>query len=457
MKIIILGAGQVGASLATHLASEENDITIVDQEAKLLEQLQNQLDLRCIHGYAAHPDVLAKAGAEDADMLIAVTQSDETNMMACQIAYRLFSTPTKIARVRAAEYMDYPELFSNTVIPIDMLISPEQLVTNEILGLLKYPGSLQVLDFADGKIQLTAVKALPEGILVGRELKHLKEDLGGNEVQIAAIYRQNKAIKIAGDTVIMAGDEVFFIAATEHIAKMMLELRKKERNYKRIIIAGGGNIGVRLAKALESKYRIRIIEQNEARALMISENLQHAIVLQGSALDEQLLISENIAEVDIFCAVTNDDEANMLSAMIAKRLGARKVMALINRTSYIDLIQSGPIDIAISPQQATIGALLSHIRLGDIVQVYSLRRGAAEAIEAVAHGDERSSRVVGKRIYEIKLPKGTSIGAIIRDGEVIMAEKQKFIRANDHVILFLRDKKYIKEVEKLFQVKIAFL
>ena len=457
MKIIILGAGQVGASLASSLAVEENDITIVDQDAKLLDRLQNHLDLRCIRGYAAHPDVLAKAGAEDADMLIAVTQSDETNMMACQVAYRLFSTPTKIARVRASEYMNYPDLFSNKAIPVDMLISPEQLVTDYISSLLKYPGSLQVLEFAGGKVQLVAVKALEDGRLVGRALKHLQTDLHDSEARVAAIYRQDNALEINGDTVIRAGDEVFFITATENTEKMMLELRQQEKPYRRVMIAGGGNIGIRLAKALENKFRLRIIEQNEERASILSEDLEHAIVLRGSALDEQLLKTENINEVDVFCSVTNDDEANVLSAMIAKRLGAKKVMALINRTSYVDLIQSGPIDIAISPQQATIGALLAHIRIGDIVQVHSLRRGAAEAIEAIAHGDEKSSRVVGKRIHEIKLPKGTSIGAIIRDGEVNIAHRQKFIRTNDHVILFLRDKKRIKEVEKLFQVKIGFL
>ncbi|MET0123240.1 MAG: Trk system potassium transporter TrkA, partial [Candidatus Thiodiazotropha sp. 6PLUC9] len=418
---------------------------------------QNRLDLGTVRGHAGHPDVLRRAGAEDADMILAVTNSDETNMVACQVAYSLFHTPTKIARVRAQGYLDYPKLFKSPAIPVDVLISPEQLVTDYILKLIEYPGALQVLDFAGGRVRLVAVKAYHGGPLVGNELSTLYEHMPNIDARVAAIYREGEVIQPQGDTEIQAEDEVFFIAATENIRSVMSELRKLEKPYKRLILAGGGNIGRRLASSLEHKYRVKLIETNQARAKEIAERLDMAIVLHGNAADEDLLLEENIENTDVFCAVTNDDEANILSAMLAKRLGAGRVMALINRPAYVDLVQSGAVDIAISPQQATIGTLLTHVRRGDVAQVHSLRRGAAEAIEAVAHGDRNSSKVVGRAIEEIKLPKGTTIGAVVRGETVLIAHHDTMIESDDHVILFLVDKRKVIEVEKLFQVGVTFL
>ncbi len=457
MKIIILGAGQVGTSLAGNLASEANDITVVDRDPALLQSLQDKFDLRTVRGYAAHPDVLAQAGCDDAEMLIAVTNNDETNMVACQVAWTLFHTPRKIARVRAHEYHRHPALFNQGGLPIDVLISPEQLVTEYIERLIQYPGALQVLDFADGLVRLVGLRAYAGGPLVGHQLRELNRHLHGGEARVAAIYRQGQAIHPTGDTVIHAGDEVFFIAAAANIPEVMAELGRNDKPYKRIIFAGGGNIGRRLALRLERDYNVKILERDPERAAAVSEELRRTIVLQGDAADEDLLLEEGIEETDVFCAVTNDDEANILSAMLAKRLGARTVMALINRTSYVELVEAGPIDVAISPQQATIGTLLTHVRRGDVVMVHSLRRGAAEAIEAVAHGDRRSSKVVGRRVEEVKLPRGTSIAAIVRDGEVIIAHHDTVIESEDHVILFLVDKRRIAEVERLFQVGITFL
>jgi len=457
MKIIILGAGQVGRSVANALVSEANDITVVDQNDALLQELQNRLDLGTVQGHAGQPDVLRKAGAEDADMILAVTNSDETNMVACQVAYTLFHTPTKIARVRAQGYLDNPQLFEPGAFPVDVLISPEQLVTDYILKLIEFPGALQVLDFADSRVRLVAVKAYHGGPLVGHALSTLYEHMPEVEARVAAIYREGEVIQPKGDTVIKAEDEVFFIAAAENIRSVMSELRKLESPYKRIIIAGAGNIGRRLASSLESKYRVKLIERNPTRARGIAERLDMAIVLHGDAADEDLLLEENIENTDVFCAVTNDDEANILSAMLAKRLGAKRVMSLINRPAYVDLVQSGTIDIAISPQQATIGTLLTRVRRGDVVQVHSLRRGAAEAIEAVAHGDRNSSKVVGRAIEEIKLPKGTTIGAVVRGEQVLIAHHDTMIESEDHVILFLVDKRRIRDVEKLFQVGVTFL
>ncbi len=457
MKIIILGAGQVGSSVAANLASEANDITVVDVNVNLLRELQDRLDIRTVLGHASHPEVLLRAGAEDADMVLAVTNSDETNMVACQVAYSLFRTPTKIARVRSLEYLTYPQLFSNETIPIDVMISPEQVIIDYVKRLIAHPGALQVLDFADGLVQLVAVKAYHDGPLVGQALRCLPDHMPGVDTRVAAIFRRGQAITPEGDTVIEVDDEVFFIAAKKDIRAVMGELRRVDKPNKRIMVAGGGNIGMGLAKALENEYRVKLIDHNEKRSKGISEELDNTIVLWGDAADEELLLEENIESIDVFCALTNDDEANILSSMLAKRLGARKVMALINRAAYVDLVESGDIDIAISPHQAMIGSLLTHVRRGDVAAVHSLRRGAAEAIEAVAHGDARSSKVVGRAIEDIRLPRGTTIGAIVRRDEVLIAHHDTVIEADDHVILFLVDKSRVVEVERLFQVGVTFL
>jgi len=458
MKIIILGAGQVGATLAENLVGEQNEITVVDIDGNRLRELQDKYDLQGVMGHSAHPDVLRRAGAEDADMIIAVTSSDEVNMVACQVAYSIFNTPTKIARIRSEQYLKYREkLFQNDDLPIDHYIAPEALVTKYIRRLIDYPGALQVLQFADGMLSLVAVKAYYGGLLVGYALSALKEHIPNVETRVAAIYRQGKAIKPLGTTVIEADDEVFFIAATKHIRAVMNELQKLERSYKKIMIAGGGNIGAGLARSLEKNHTVKLIERSKERAEQLSEMLDNTVVFCGDASDQELLSEEHIEQVDVFIAVTNDDEANIMSAMLAKRMGAQKTMVLIQRGAYVDLVQGGEIDIAISPQQATISALLTHVRRGDIVNVYSLRKGAAEAIEAVAHGDENTSKVVGRAIADIKLPAGTTIGAIVRDDDVLIAHDDTIIMSGDHVIMFLIDKKHINVVEKLFQVSAIFL
>ncbi|WAH58776.1 Trk system potassium transporter TrkA [Pseudomonas silvicola] len=456
MKIIILGAGQVGGTLAEHLAGEANDITVVDTDGERLRSLGDRLDIRTVQGHASFPTVLLKAGAEDADMLVAVTNSDETNMVACQVAHTLYHTPTKIARVRSAAYLTRDALFANEAIPVDVLISPEQVVTHYIKRLIEIPGALQVIDFAGGKAQLVAVKAFYGGPLVGQQLRQIREHMPNVETRVAAIFRRDRAILPRGDTVVEADDEVFFIAAKQDIRAVMGELRGVDERNKRVVIAGGGQIGERLAEAIESRYQVKIIEMSPARCRHLSDTLNSTVILQGSASDRDLMVEENIAQADIFLALTNDDEANIMSSLLAKRLGARKVMTIINNPAYVDLVQGGEIDIAISPQLATIGTLLAHVRRGDIVSVHSLRRGAAEAIEAVAHGDARSSKVVGRAVENIALPSGTTIGAIIRDEEVIIARGTTVIEAGDHVILFVVDKKYIRDVEKLFHVGLTF-
>jgi trk/ktr system potassium uptake protein len=451
MKILILGAGQVGRTAAQHLSREEaNEVTVVDVNEEALRELQDRLEVRTVAGNAAHPTVLEAAGAAEADVMVALTSSDEVNMMACEVAFTLFRTPTKIARIRAAEYTDRAALFGADGLSVDVFISPERLVTEYVEQLIHHPGTLQVLDFADGKVRLVGVRARRDGLLVGHGLRELAAHLPKMQVRVVAIYREGRSVAPEGATVIEEGDEVFFLAARDDISRVISEMRRGDPAARRVVIAGGGNIGFRLAKTLEHANQVKVIERDARRARRISELLERAIVLHGDAADEELLIEENIDSADVFAAMTNSEEANILSAMLAKRLGAHKVMALINKPSYTELVESGSIDIAISPQTITIGSLLAHVRRGDVVRVHALRRGAAEALEAIVHGDERSSRVVGRMVSEIPLPEGASIGAVVRGDEVIMAHHDTVVRADDHVILFLADRRHLEAVERLF-------
>jgi len=454
VKIIILGAGQVGAGLAFSLSREHNDITIVDTDQPRLRELQDRLDIRGVSGNGSHPQVLIRAGIEDADMLVAVTNSDEVNMIACQVAYTLFKTPTRIARVRESEYLSHPELFETQHIPIDLLISPEQQVCKFIRRLIEYPGALQVLDFAHGKAQMVAVRARSDGPLVGQQLSTLREHIPGDvDARVVAIFRDDEAIIPEGTTVIHRDDLVFFLAAHQDIRVIMNELRQQEEPVKRIMLAGGGNIGSTLAKSLEFDYHVKLIERSPQRAREITEDLERAIILVGDCADVELLKEESIDRVDVFCALTNDDEANILSSMLAKKLGAGKVLTLINRPAYADLVETELIDVAVSPRQITIGALLTRIRRGNIERVHSLRRGAAEAIEAVAKGNASTSHVVGLRIGELKLPPSAAIGGIVRGDEVIIAHDDIKIETDDHVILLVTDKHHIQAIEELFEVR----
>ncbi len=457
MKIVILGAGQVGSTVANALVHEDNDITIVDKDQRRLKELQDQMDIRSVLGYASHPKVMERAGIEDADIVIALTSSDEVNMVACQIAYTLYNVPTRVARVRAAAYTDQSVLFHREHSPVDVLISPEILLTQYIARLIEYPGALQVMDFAGGKAQLVATKAEAGGLLIGQKLYTLRHHMpGSSDARLAAIYRQGKLILPKGDTVIEENDLVFFLAAQRHILAVMKELRPMGSPIRRVILAGGGNIGKNLAQRLERDHHVKIIERDPVRAEDIAEELSKTIVLVGDCTDAGLLREEAVESTDVYCVLTNDDEANILSALQAKRMGARKVIAIINRPSYVDLMGTS-IDIAVSPQQITIGSLLAHIRRGSIERVHSLRSGAAEAIEAIALGDRRSSKVVGRSLEELELPQGTTIVGIVRGEDVIIAHHDTVIEEHDHVLLFVPDKKQIHAVERLFQVSVTFL
>jgi trk system potassium uptake protein TrkA len=455
VKIIILGAGQVGSTAAQQLVGEQaNDVTVVDTRDEVLRDLQDRLDIRTVSGNAAHPSTLLAAGSKGADLLVALTSSDEVNMIACQIAWTLFRTPTKIARIRSADYYGHPELFGEHSIPVDLAISPEQLVTEYVERLIRYPGALQVLEFAEGRVLLVGMRALKGGKLVGHQLLALRSHIPNTEVRVAAIYRGGRSILPEGGTTIEEHDEVFFVAARDDMRLVMKEFSAEEAGVRSVVIAGAGNIGFRLARALEDRLRVKLIERNPDSSRRAAERLRNTLVLTGNAADEDLLLEENIDDADVFVAVTNAEEANILSAMLAKRLGARRVMALINKPSYADLMEGGQIDIAISPQTITIGALLEHVRRGDVVRVHSLRRGAAEAIEAIVHADERGSPIAGKRVDEIRLAEGATIGAVVRGSAVIMPHHDTVIEAEDHVIVFLTDRRHVGEVGRLFQAGI---
>ena len=463
MKILILGAGQTGGSLAEHLAQEAFDITLVDHEEQRLKELKDRLDIQTVHGHASRPDTLLAAGADDMDMLVAVTNSDEVNMVACQVCYSLFQTPMKIARIRTNEYVTGPdggdadiEFFSRDHMPIDVLINPERVVMEQVKELLEHPGALQVLDFANGRVQLVAVRAVQGGPLVGKALRALRAHVPNVHTKVVAIFRQGRPIIPEDETVVEVDDEVFFIAPEKNINTVLSALRHAERPHRRVMIAGSGHIGLLLARAIDDDFRVKVVEFDPAQAERASVRLNNAVVILGDATDRDLLIGENVDDVDVFCSVTNDDEVNIMSALLAKRLGARRVMALITKPAYVDLVEGSDIDIAISPQLATTSSILSHVRHADVARVHSLRRGAAEAIEAVVNGDARNSKVADRRLDEIALPAGVTVGAVVRGEEVLVARGDIVVRAGDHMILFVVDKSRIRAVERLFQVGLGF-
>lgn len=457
MKILILGAGQVGASVAESLVSEKNDVTVVDMQAERLKDLQSRYDLRTVCGNAAQPETLAEAGAADADILFAVTTSDETNLVACKVAHRIFNVPTRIARIRSTWFASHPELLEDEGFAVSHAICPEQIVTEYIAKLIDFPEALQVAEFAGGKIDLVAVRAVDGGPLVRHPLGEFAQAFPDIDVKVAAIYRRDAPVELKRETVIRPGDEVFFCAASGNIREVMTHLCERGAPVGRVIIAGGGNIGLRLARSLEGRLNVKVIEANKRRCETLAGQLSSALVLNADVGNEDLLADENIEETDLFIAVTNDDQANIMAALLAKRMGARRVIALINRRAYGDLMQGGQIDIAISPAQATLGSLLEHVRRGDVATVHSVRRGRAEAIELIAHGDANTSRVVGRAIRDIALPAGATVVGIIRGGEAIVAERDDHVIApDDHVVLFVTQKNVIPKLEKLFEVGVGF-
>ena len=463
MKILILGSGQVGSTIAQELAAMPNhDVTIIDTDEAAL------LDVQTIVGNGSSPMILEQAGAADTDMLLALTRNDETNLVACKLAAELFNIPQRIARVRSVDYLEYGQDESKgldadkslsdslNAFAITDSIHPEHLVTEHLVGLLNYVRALQVLPFANDKVRLVVAQAKAGDGIIGKTIETLVALLPENtDCQICSIYRGNRLIVPQSDTVIQEGDEIGFAVEAQSMATVMYVLFHYKQSNHRLIIAGGGNIGYRLAKRLEDKFNIKIIESNAAEWL--AEKLDNTLVLHGSATDEDLLKTEYIDEIDVFCAITNDDENNIMSSLLAKNLGAKRAISIINRSRYVDLLTGNQIDIVVSPHQITIGSVLSHVRRGDIAAVYPLRRGTAEAIEAVVHGDRHTSSLVGRRVDEVKWPAGCHIAAIVRGDEVIMGrDHSQILQDGDHIVFFVSRRRVLRELEKLIQVKMGF-
>jgi trk system potassium uptake protein TrkA len=473
VNIVILGAGRVGESVAESLVSERNDITVIDTDPARLRALQDRLDLRGVPGNGIQPSVLEEAGIGDADLFIACAPMDETNLVACKVAHDRFNVPTTIARLRSPEFVDgAPLMDKSTGFAVDRVICPEESVTRYIGKLVEHPQALQVLEFAHGLVSLAAVRAVAGGPLVRHSLAEIPALVPEAQMRIVAIYRQDQALTdLDGRTRIEPGDEVFVLAATQDITTVLAALRERDHPVKRLMIAGGGKVGLRLARQVKDDLQVKIIETNRQRCDYLASQLpSEVLVLHGDSTDEELMGEENVQDMDLFVALTSDDEDNILACLLAKKMGARRVLALINRKAYAELVQGTQIDIAISPSQAVIGELLAYVRRGDVEAMHSLRRGAAEALEGIVRGDRKTCRMAGRRVEEIGLPPGAQVGAIVRglhrpDGseagddakpQVLMAHHDTVIEPNDHVIVFVPNKRMVRQVEKLFQVSATF-
>lgn len=461
MRILILGAGRVGESVAETLVSEANDITVIDTQPERLRDLEERLELRGVAGNGIQPSVLRGAGAEDCDLFIACTALDETNLVACKIAHDVFGIPTTIARLRSPEFPQGDKLLEKEGFAVDKVLCPEASVTQYVHLLIEYPGSLQVVRFSQGKAHLVAVRVAPGSRLADHSIADFRAENPDVPLRIVAIYRNDLELPVEGDTRVRAGDEIYVLVAQERVQQVLRAIGNPDRPVRRVIIVGGGKVGLRLARSLAGTCEVKIIEADPKRAQYLAGELpRDMLVLQGDGSDEELLLQENVGEMDLFIALTSDDEDNIMSAMLAKRMGARRVMALINRRAYADMMQGSTIDIAISPSHAVIGELLMHVRRGAVAAVHSLRGGRAEALEGIAHGDAKTSRLVGRHIGDIKLPAGVRIGAIVRGegngSRVLMPSDDTVIETDDHVIIFLPHKRMVREVEKLFQVRATF-
>jgi trk system potassium uptake protein TrkA len=462
MRILILGAGRVGESVAESLVSERNDITIIDPDPQRLRDLEERLDLRGVAGNGIHAEVLRRAGAEDADMLIACASLDETNLVACKIAHDVFNVPNTIARIRANDLKEGDALLGKDGFAVDHVICPEESVVRYIQKLIEYPEALQVLEFSAGRALLVALRAAAGSPVVNHSIAEFRQQFPDAPMRLVALYRQDQLLTCEGATHILAGDEIFLLADARNIRQVMRAMHRSDEPVRRVMVAGGGKVGLRLARRLRGEVQVKLLERDHKRCEYLASQLPaEMLVLQGDGTDEELLADENVDDMDMFLALTSDDEDNILSAMLAKRLGARRVLALINRRAYADLIQGSTIDIALSPAHTVIGELLAHVRRGDVVAVHSLRRGAAEALEGVARGDAKTSRLVGRRVEQVAWPAGVSVGAIVRgegrDQQVLMPHHDTVIEADDHLVIFIPHKRQVREVERLFQVSATFL
>lgn len=457
MKILILGAGVVGSTIAERLSREpDNEVTVVDLDSDILRAIHERMDVRTVAGHASHPSVLDHAGAGGADLVAALTGNDEVNMVACQVVhsrYREFEegarARTKICRLSYTRYGGVKALFGDRGLPVDVMIAPEDLITRYVDQIIRYPGAFQVLEFSEGRALLLGARAQAGSWLVGRT----PAALAGRGItgRIAAVYRDGRPRTVNGRTMIEDRDEVFFVAGPDHARKLLETLRPEHQEVRNVMIAGGGNVGLKVSESLQHRFQVKLIERSAKRAQQVAERLSRVIVLNGDATHEELLIEENIERMDAFVALMDADEANLLAAGLAKRAGCKRVMALANRPAYASLAGQMGIDVSISPDQITISELLRHIRHGDVVKVHSLRFGRAEAIEGVAHTSAGREALVGRAAGEINLPHGVSISAIVRSGKVLAIDDDTTVCDDDHVILFMTNPRAKAPVEHLFE------
>ncbi len=457
MKVIVCGAGQVGFNIARHLASENIDVTVIDQSAELIKKIGDLLDVQGMVGFASQPEMLERAGAAGADMIIAVTFADEVNMVACQVAHSLFNVPTKIARVRSQSYLQpiWRDLFSRDNMPIDVIISPEIEVARAVIRRLEVPGAIDMIPFADGKIRVIAVRCGEDCPIVNTPLRQLTELFPDLNIVIVGIVRGDTVIAPSGDDQMLSGDEVYFAAFSGHVERAMTLFGHEEREARRVVIVGGGNIGVFLAKQLEDEHpdvKTKIIEIDRARAEYVADQLGRTVVIHGNALDREILDEANVGTAEAIVAVANDDEVNILSSLLAKRDGCKRAMTLVNNPTYPPLVSSLGIDVVISPRATTVSTILHHIRRGRILGVHSVAGGAAEVIEAEAL---ETSPLVGKPLRDVDLPAGITVGAVVRGEESIIPRGDTRIQAHDRVVIFAISD-VVKKVEQLFSVRLEF-
>ncbi|NNE42216.1 MAG: Trk system potassium transporter TrkA [Marinicaulis sp.] len=456
MQVIVCGAGRVGVGIARRLAREENDVTVIDQSKELIRTVAERLDVRGVVGNGAYPETLEEAGARDADMIIAVTYSDEVNMISCQIAHTLFDVPIKIARVRAQGYLDpkYSDLYSREHLPIDVIISPEREVSEAIMQRMTTPGAFEVKAFVDGRVWAVGVKLREDCPIVNTPLRQVAELFPDLKITIVAIKRGNKMWRAHAEDQLEGKDQIYFIADRNDVHRALEIMGEAARQARRVIIVGGGNIGLFVAKGLEKlgSMKIRMIERNRKRAELVAEELERTIVLQGDGLDRTVLREAGVTEAETVVAVTDNDQVNILASVVAKREGARRSMALINDQDYGPISESVGIDRFVDPRATTISTILQHVRRGRIKGVYSLSDGAAELIDAVAL---ETSPLINKPLREAKLPEGVMIGAVYRDAEVLMPTGDTIINAGDRIIL-MSMRENVKDVEQMFRVSIEY-
>jgi len=457
MKVIVCGAGQVGSNIARYLAGENSDVTVIDRSPELIRKISDALDVKGLVGFASHPDVLEQAGAGDADMVVAVTYSDEVNMVACQICHSIFEVPTKIARVRHQSYLDpaWSDLFSRDHLPIDHIISPEIEVARAISRRLQIPGAFDVIPLADGKVSLIGVHCTEETPILNAPLRQLTGMFPDLHIVIVGIQRDGQGIVPTGDDRLYTGDDVYFVAETAHLTRAMAAFGHEEREARRVIIVGGGNIGLNLAQRVERTnphVALKLIEMDKARAELVAQRLSRTVVIHGNALDTDILEEANVAATEAVVAVSNDDEVNILGSLLAKRYGCRRAVTLVNKTSYGALVGSLGIDTVVSPRAITISSILQYVRRGRIRSVHSLSEGFGELIEAEAL---ETSSLVGVPIRQARLPEGVLIGAIVRGDRVVLPRGDTTVRAGDRVIIFAATSS-VKKVERLFSVKLEF-